>query len=62
MKMNFIVYDSFSFPDKIIQQFIIFSMQLEKHIIPNSSVSVLSAFPVFLHDYYGNQGIKERLI
>jgi hypothetical protein len=60
-KMNYIVNDSFSFPDEIIHQLFIFSKQIEKYIAPNATVSVLSAFPIFLHDYYGNQGIKERL-
>lgn len=60
-KMNYIVTDSFSLPDEIIEQFIVFSKQLEKHINPKSTVAVLSAFPIFLHDYYGNQGIKLRI-
>lgn len=61
MKMNYIVTDSFSMPDEIINQFIIFSRQLEKYITPHTTVAVLSSFPVFLHDYYGNHTIKERI-
>lgn len=60
-KMNYVIIDSFSMPDEIIQQFFIFSKQLEKYIKPYSKVAVLNAFPIFLHDYYGNQGIKERI-
>jgi hypothetical protein len=60
-KMNFVVNDSFTLPGDIISQFIIFSKQLEKYININSTVAVLSAFPVFLHDYYGNAEIKKRI-
>lgn len=60
-KMNYVITDSFSLPDEVVQQLIVFSKQLEKYIIPHSEVAVLSAFPIFLHDYYGNQGIKERI-
>lgn len=61
MKMNYIVAGDYSLPHYIFEQLIIFSMQLEKYINPHSTVSVLSAFPIFLHDYYGNEGIKERV-
>jgi hypothetical protein len=60
-KMNFIVNDSYTLPDDVVFQFIIFSKQLEKHININAEVAVLSAFPVFLHDYYGNEEIKKRI-
>lgn len=62
MKMNFIVNSSYSLPDEIVQQLIIFYNQQEKYINPHSTVSVLSTFPVFLHDYYGNEGIKQRIL
>lgn len=61
MKMNFIVNDMFSFPIDIVPQAVIFSNQLAKYININSTVAVLSGFPVFLHDYYGNVGIRERV-
>lgn len=60
-KMNFIVNDSYTLPSDIIFQRIIFSKQLEKHININATVAVLSAFPVFLHDYYGCEEIKKRI-
>lgn len=61
MKMNYIVLSYYTTPEEIFDQLTIFSKQLEKYIEPNSVVSVLSAFPVFLHDYYGNVGIIERI-
>jgi hypothetical protein len=61
MKMNFIVNSSYSFPDEIVRQIVIFSHQQEKYINLHSTVSVISAFPVFLHDYYGNENIKKRI-
>jgi hypothetical protein len=60
-KMNFIVVGSYSMPSSIFEQLTIFSRQEEKYIQPHSEVAVLSAFPVFLHDYYGNEGIIYRI-
>jgi hypothetical protein len=60
-KMNFVVNSSFGFPIELIFQDIIFSKQLEKYININSTIAVLSAFPIFLHDYYGNEEIKKRI-
>lgn len=61
-KMNFVVNGSFSLPDELISQFFIFTHQNDKYITPHSIVATLSAFPVFLHDYYGNEEIKKRII
>ena len=61
-KMNLIVNNSFTFPSEIITQLTIFSHQLKKYIDINSTVATLSAFPVFLHDYYGNNEIKKQII
>jgi hypothetical protein len=58
-KMNYIVNNSYSFPEGIIAQIHVFSKQLEKHINVDCTVSVLSSFPIFLHDYYGNSSIKD---
>ena len=58
-KMNFLFRDLFELPAELIAQQAIFSKQLEKHIIPYARVAVLSAFPVFLYDYYGDQKTKE---
>lgn len=57
-KMNYIVNDSYEFPKNIVSQPNIFTKQLEKYINIDSTVGVLSAFPVFVHDYYGNKKTK----
>jgi hypothetical protein len=60
-KANFITKDSFTIPIELISQLVIFSKQIEKFIYPNSKVAVLSSFPIFLHDYYGNEELKRRI-
>ena len=60
-KMNYIVNDSFTLPNDIIPQINIFLQQLAKYINVDSTVAVLSAFPIFIHDYYGNEEIKKRI-
>ncbi|TAG53465.1 MAG: hypothetical protein EAZ27_10755 [Cytophagales bacterium] len=60
-KMNYIVNNSNEFPNLIIDQLTIFNKQIEKYIIIDQTVAVLSAFPIFLQDYYGNEEIKRRL-
>ena len=60
-KMNYIVNDSFVFPKEIVSQLIIFSKQLEKYIKIDSTVGVLNSFPIFLHDYYGNEKTKKLI-
>jgi len=52
-KMNFIVNDNYSLPTSIISQVVVFQNQLSKYLEIDSTVAVLSAFPVFLLDYYG---------
>ena len=59
--MNQIVNRSYSFPVAIIDQPTIFAKQSEYYISIDKTVAVLSAFPIFLHDYYGNVGIKKRI-
>lgn len=60
-KMNKIINNSYTFPNELSTQLEIFNIQLEKYINVDQTVAVLSSFPVFLHDYYGNEGIKERI-
>lgn len=60
-KMNMIVNDSFTFPNSFVSQSLIFKHQSEKYIDVNSTVAVLSSFPVFIHDYYGNQRMINML-
>ncbi|MGL4908908.1 MAG: hypothetical protein ACRC3G_06210 [Bacteroidales bacterium] len=58
-KMNKIVNENYIFPDSIVTQKEIFDKQKEKYIDVDRTVAVLSAFPVFLHDYYGNEETKK---
>lgn len=58
-KVNFIVHGNFEFPKSIIEQLEIFLNQKEKYIETESKVSVLSAFPIFLLDYYGVNKFKD---
>ncbi|RLA79870.1 MAG: hypothetical protein DRG78_12075 [Epsilonproteobacteria bacterium] len=58
-KANFIVHDKFEFPTKIIEQIKIFENQKSKYIDKENKVAVLSAFPIFLLDYYGVNKFKD---
>jgi hypothetical protein len=58
-KANFIVNNDFSFPNQIIEQAAIFNHQKVKFIVPDKKVAVLSAFPLFLLDYYGVEKFKK---
>ncbi len=60
-KMNEIVHNIFELPSLIIDQFTIFNSQLDRHINIDKTVAILSAFPVFLLDYYGIEEIRKRL-
>ncbi|MDD7915898.1 hypothetical protein [Polaribacter ponticola] len=60
-KLNFIMNNDFSIPKNNVSQKDIFLKQLEKHINIDSSIAVLSAFPLFLFDYYGLQTIKDLI-
>ena len=53
-KANQLVWDDFELPKSLLPQKIVFSNQLQKYILPYREVSVLSAFPLFIHDYFGN--------
>jgi hypothetical protein len=58
-KANFIVTDSFEFPITILEQLEIFDSQKAKYIDTENKVAVLSAFPIFLLDYYGIDVFKQ---
>lgn len=58
-KANFIVNNSFKFPTKTIEQLEIFNNQKLKYIDIENKVAVLSAFPIFLLDYYGINKFKD---
>ncbi|WP_404985546.1 hypothetical protein ACI513_20380 [Chryseobacterium sp. M5] len=60
-KANFIIQDRFEFPTQLLCQLEIFDNQLQKYITPFSQVSVLSGFPMFIHDYYGNKKTIELI-
>lgn len=60
-KMNDLVNNTYQFPTELIDQLAIFNKQLEKFINLDQTVTVLSAFPIFLHDYYGNEEIMKRI-
>lgn len=60
-KMNYIINDNYSFPTQIYSQLEIFDNQKKKFIDKNNKVSVLSAFPIFIHDYFGNDKIRNLL-
>ena len=60
-KMNFIINNSYTLPSKLYSQQIIFSQQISQYIKPYLTIAVLSAFPIFLHDYYGNEEMTNRI-
>lgn len=61
-KMNYLVNDVFDLPIQIELQTVIFSKQLEKHINHKCpKVAVLSAFPIYVLDYYGVETLKNIL-
>lgn len=60
-KMNYVVSDSYDFPTNNHTQSEIFFNQLEKYIEIDSTIAVLSSFPIFLFDYYGHDYIVELL-
>ncbi len=59
--MNHVVNDDYSLPTVVIPQNEVFFKQLEKYINVDSTVAVLSSFPVFLFDYYGYKYICQLL-
>ena len=49
-------------PTKLETQNTIFAKQLKKHISNKCpEVAVLSAFPIYVLDYYGVEGMKKKL-
>jgi len=59
-KLGFIMTDNFEFLNSFVEQIEILQKQEEKYII-NNHVAVLSAFPIFLVDYYGYEKIREMI-
>lgn len=62
-KANDLVNDAFALPTALISQEQIFSNQLEKHVSHKCpEVAVLSAFPLYVLDYFGCDKIRKKLI
>lgn len=60
-KMNYLCNNTYELPKTLISQLEIFSKQLDKYIVPENKVSILSSFPPFIHDYYGNANTIAKL-
>lgn len=61
-KANYIVNDDYSFPLSQLSQRDIFTNQMKKYINKKCpKVAVLSAFPLYVLDYYGCDNTKEKL-
>lgn len=52
-KMNYIVKEDYILPEETFAQSVIFQHQKVKYIDKDSTISVLSGFPVFMFDYFG---------
>ncbi len=58
-KMNYLVHGRYEFPNEREEQQTVFAKQYDKHINKRCpEVAVLSAFPMFVHDYYGSERTK----
>lgn len=61
-KANYLVNDIYDMPQSLITQNDIFTNQLEKHIFHKCpEVAVLSAFPLYVLDYYGCENTIKKL-
>lgn len=61
-KANYLVHDVFEFPESLISQESIFVNQMEKYISYKCpKVAVLSAFPLYVLDYYGIKNTIKKL-
>ena len=62
-KANYLINDDYTLPSSLISQCDIFAKQLEKHINKKCpKVAVLSAFPLYVLDYYGCERTKQKLL
>ena len=61
-KTNLIVYNAYEYPPKPIAQNLIFKAQISKFLSIDQTVAVLSAFPPFLLDYYGQEKLRQLLV
>lgn len=61
-KANYLVHGTFGLPGFLISQESIFNHQLEKYILHKCpKVAVLSAFPLYVLDYYGIENTIKKL-
>ncbi|MGS0541203.1 hypothetical protein HXW87_21695 [Pseudomonas sp. Y5-11] len=60
-KLNHLITGDFSISETYVCQHEILSTQIQKHIKPNEHVAVLSAFPIFVKDYYGAKKLIELI-
>lgn len=61
-KANYLVHDTFAYPESLISQESIFKSQLEKYISHKCpQVAVLSAFPLYVLEYYGLENTIKKL-
>jgi hypothetical protein len=61
-KANLVVNDRYTIPEELLDQMSIFNGQKAKYICQSCPVvAVLSAFPMFLQDYYGVGKMNEKL-
>ena len=58
-KMNYIVTENFCLPKQKHTQKEVFNAQKEKYIDKDTTVSVISGFPVFIFDYYEDAKFNE---
>jgi len=62
MKMNYIVRGHFILPLSLISQLEVFDAQKTGYIDVDTTVAVLNAFPMFLHDYYGSAKLQLLIV
>lgn len=63
-KANELVNDTYTYPSNLVKQDSIFEAQQNKHLHPDPNfrkVSVLSAIPLFLLEYYGVENLEKKL-
>lgn len=60
-KLNYLMHGDFVFPARREEQIDIFEQQLTNHITPHDKVAILSAFPIFLLDYYGVSKLSQAI-
>ncbi len=60
-KVNLLVLGKFQYPEFNIQQVQILESQIDSYISMDQAVFVVSAFPSFLQEYFGNDKLYEKL-